>query len=153
MKTAFRINTALAAALLALTLSPTVRADHGGSGGGGGKGPTSQKTRLRARLTGQAIQLITPEGHGDFRSETKGTRFKVEVEAVNLPDGTVLTVSIQSGANAPVQVGEITLSAGEGELDLESRDGDVVPAVLSGDVLSVANAGTTILAGAFGSGH
>jgi hypothetical protein len=144
MKKAFRLQAALAAALLALAVTQTVRADHGGK-------DQTQETRLRARLTGQAIQGVTPEGNADFRSETSRTRLQVEVEHVNLPAGTVLTVSLQSGANAPAQIGTITLSAtGFGELELDSQHGDTVPAVQKGDVLSVANGTAAILAGAFG---
>ena len=146
MKKAFRIPVALAAALLALTVSQTARADHGGKNNN-----QTQETRLRARLTGQAIQGVLPEGGGDFRSETSRTRLQVEVEHVNLPSGTVLAVFLQSGANAPVQIGQITLSAtGFGELEMDSEHGAMVPAVQNGDVLSVSNAGTAILAGAFG---
>jgi hypothetical protein len=146
MKKALRIQAGLAAAVLALAMAHTARADHGVSGNDG-----TQEVRLRARMTGAAIQGVTPSGSGDFRSETGRTRLQVEVEHVNLPAGTVLTVSVQSGANAPVQIGTIKLSStGFGELDLESDKGAVVPAILNGDVLSVANAGTTILAGAFG---
>lgn len=144
MKYAIRIQAVLAAALVLLAVSPAVRADHGGRDG-------AQETRLRARLTGQAIQGVTPEGSADFRSESGRTRLQVEVEHVNLPAGTVLTVSVQSGANAPVQVGTITLSAtGFGELELDSQHGDTVPAILNGDVVSVSNGTAAILAGAFG---
>lgn len=144
MKRALRIHTVLAAALLALTATHTLRADHGGK-------DNTQETRLRARLTGQAIQGVTPEGSGDFRSESSRTRLQVEVERVNLPAGTVLDVFLQSGANAPVKIGQIKLSAtGFGELELDSEHGSTVPTVQNGDVLSVSNAGTTILAGAFG---
>src|ERR1041385_4225564 len=137
---AIRIHTGLAAALLALTIAHTARADHGSS-----NNDQNQEVRLRARLSGAAIQGVTPGGGGDFRSETGRTRLQVEVDHVNLPAGTVLTVSLQSGANAPVQIGTIKLSAtGFGELDLESDHGAVVPAVQNGDVLSVANAGTTL---------
>src|SRR5215467_13350494 len=102
MKKALRIHTVFAA-LLALTVVQAARADHGGS-----KNDQTQEVRLRARLTGQAIGMITPEGNADFRSETGRTRLQVEVEHVNLPAGTVLSISIQSGANAPVMVGKIT---------------------------------------------
>lgn len=148
MKKALRIHATLAAAFLALVLPYAARADHGASGKGNDQ---TQEVRLRARLTGQAIATITPEGSGDFRSESSDTRLSVEVEHVNLPAGTVLAVFIQSGTNAPVQVGTITLSAtGFGELELDSDHGALVPAVQNGDVLSVSNAGTTILAGVFG---
>jgi hypothetical protein len=44
----------------------------------------------------------------------------------------------------------ITLSAnGSGELELDSQDGAVVPAVQVGDVASVTSNGAAILAGAF----
>src|SRR5690349_21546858 len=119
MKKAFRFHAVLAAAILALAVTHNVRADHGGNN-------QTQETRLRARLTGQAIQGVTPEGSGDFRSETSRTRLQVEVEHVNLPAGTVLTVSLQSGVNAPVQIGTIKLSAtGFGELELDSDHGAV----------------------------
>jgi len=141
---AFRIHTALTAALLALAFTYTVRADHGDQ-------DQKQQTRIRARLTGQPIQSVTPEGAADFRSETNRTRLQVEVEHVNLPAGTMLTVLLHSGTNAPVQVGQITLSGtGFGELELDSEHGTTVPAVRNGDVVSVANGGTAILAGAFG---
>src|SRR5262249_6306008 len=144
MNRAFRIHTALVAALLTVAVTQIVRADHGGK-------DQTQQTRLRTRLTGQAIGGVTPEGSGDFRSESGRARLQVEVERVNLPSGTVLTVSLQRGANAPVQISQITISAtGFGELDLESDHGDVVPTVQNGDVLSVSIAGTAILAGAFG---
>ncbi|HLJ49312.1 MAG TPA: hypothetical protein VKU01_25035 [Bryobacteraceae bacterium] len=144
MNRAFRIHAVLAATLLAMTVAHSVRADHGNDN-------QNQQVRLRAKLTGQAIQSVTPEGSADFRSESSRTRLQVEVERVNLPAGTVLTVSLQSGTNAPVQVGQITLSAnGSGELELDSDHGAVVPAVQNGDVVSISNAGAAILAGAFG---
>ena len=144
MKKAFRINPALAVMLSMLAVTYTIRADHGGK-------DQTQENRLRARLTGQAIQGVTPEGSGDFRSETGRTRLQVEVEHVNLAAGTILAVFLQSGANAPVQIGQITLSAtGFGELEHDSEHGAIVPAVQNGDVLSVAFGATVILAGAFG---
>lgn len=110
-------HAALAAAVLTLVVSHTV----------GGKDQT-QLTRLRARLTGQAIQGATPEGGADFRSETGRTRLEVEVARVNLPAGAVLAVFLQRGANAPVQIGQIKISAtGFGELELDSEHGAMVP--------------------------
>jgi hypothetical protein len=123
-------------------------ADHGGtSGGDGGK---KTEVRLRTKLSGAAIQDQTPGGNADFRSDSRGrTRLNVEVEHVNLPAGTVLTVSVQHGATV-TPVGSITLAAAaENELELDSQDGDVVPAVQTGDMVTVSNAGATILAGAF----
>ena len=146
MTPTIRLQTALAAALLTVTAAYPVRADHGDNGN-----QQQQQTRLRARLTGPAIQKVTPEGSASFRAQSSNTRLQVEVEHVNLPAGTILDVMLQSGAAAPVAIGTIKLSAtGFGELELESSHGATVPAVQTGDVLTVANAGTVILAGAFG---
>jgi hypothetical protein len=75
-------------------------------------------------------------------------RLQVEVEHVNLPTGTVLVVSV-SHAGAFTSVGQITLRSGENELELETRDGNTVPAVVTGDMVVVSNAGTPILTGVF----
>jgi hypothetical protein len=148
MKTQHRIHTALAAALLALLAVSNVRADHGNNNDNNNN---NKEVRLRANLTGPAIQAMKPEGNGDFRSETSRTRLQVEVERVNLPAGTVLAVFLQSGTAAPVKIGTITISAtGFGELELESDHGAMVPAVQSGDTIMVSNAGVSILAGVFG---
>jgi hypothetical protein len=142
MQNQLRRNVFLAPVLLFTTLVYPVMADHGG---------TSQpsQTRLRTNLTGAAIQGRTPEGHAEFRSENSRIRLDVEVENVNLPAGTVLTVTIQHGATSS-SVGTITLSAnGESELELESDHGAVLPAIMQGDIVSVSAAGTTIMAGVF----
>ena len=108
------------------------------------------EARLRTNLSGAAIQGKTPSGHADFRSEAGGrSRFNVEVEDVNLPQGTVLTVTIQSGSTT-TQVGSIKLSQfGGGELELNSQDGDMVPAAKAMDIVIVSNGATPILAGVF----
>jgi hypothetical protein len=134
-------------------------ADHGGSGNGGpgnggpgngGSGNNNVEIRLRTKLSGAAIQGRTPSGSADFRSDSQGrTRLNVEVEDVNLPSGTVLTVAIQHGATVTT-AGTITLAtSAENELELNSQNGDTVPAVLAGDMVTVSNAGVTILAGVF----
>lgn len=136
MNRSFRTHAALALALLAIGTASIAQADHG----------NNDKSRLRTRLAGAMIAGKTPEGNADFRSETnKGrTEFKVEVENVNLPDGTTLDVSVGIAV-----VGHITLKLGGGELELNSQDGDTVPAVVTGNMVTVANGGTTILAGVF----
>lgn len=106
--------------------------------------------RLKTKLTGAAIQGKTPEGSADFRSDSSGrSRLNIEVENVNLPAGTVLTISVQEGV-AITSVGSIKLSAfGQAELELESQKGATVPVVKKGDMVTVSNAGTPILAGVF----
>jgi len=108
------------------------------------------ETRLRAQLTGPAIGNITPSGNADFRSDSRGrTRLNVEVERVNLPQGTVLTVTL-THAGATSTVGTLTLSGtGFAELELNSQDGQTVPAVQSGDMIAVMNGASFVLSGVF----
>src|SRR5947209_4518508 len=103
MKKLTRLQALLAAALMIVGTSNAVRADNGGKGG------QNNEVRLRTTLSGAAIQGKTPQGNADFRSDTRGrTRLNVEVESVNLPDATVLTVSI-THAGVAATVGHITL--------------------------------------------
>ena len=141
MKRLSRFQGVLAITVLALAGATFARADHGDN---------NSETRLRTRLAGAAIQGKTPEGNAEFRSDSKGRmRFKVEVENVNLPASTMLDVSVQHNGIKQT-VGQIKLSAvGEGELELESQDGDTVPSVQTGDMVTVSNAGMSILAGVF----
>ena len=111
--------------------------------------PTSE-VRIESLLAGGAIGGLTPKGHAKFRSRVGGEReFEVEVEKVNLPAGTILTVLVDG-----LKVGELRLAATlEGELELESERGANVPAVTSASTVVVTNAGgQTILSGAFNSG-
>jgi hypothetical protein len=145
MQWKFGAHVALTAALLMMGVA-TSRADHGGSS----SSTATTSTRLRTKLTGAAIATKTPEGEADFRTDSRGrTRLSVEVENVNLPAGTALTVAVVHGA-ASTNVGTITLSATmENELELNSQNGDLVPAVVKGDMVTVSNGATAILAGVF----
>jgi hypothetical protein len=144
MKRISKTHVALALALLVTGAVNVIQADNGGKNG------QNNETRLKTKLAGAPIQGKTPEGSADFRSDSRGrSRLNVEVEHVNLPAGTMLTVSVQHGA-VITNVGMITLSAlGGGELELDSQDGATVPAVQPGDMVTVANGGVTILAGVF----
>lgn len=115
----------------------------------GGRGDHNNEARLRTRLAGAAIQGKTPEGNADFRSDQRGrSRLNVEVEQVNMPDNTLLEVSLtHSGMES--QVAEIKLTAGFGEMGLSSQDGDVAPAVAKGDTATVKAGKSAILAGVF----
>src|SRR3954464_104677 len=101
---------------------------------------SKNEVRLRTQLTGNAIGNNTPSGHADFRADSRGrTRLNVEVEHVNLPQGTTLTVTL-THAGATTTIGTLMLNAvGEGELELNSQDGNTVPAVQAGDVVTVMN--------------
>ena len=150
MKRTVKLQAMLATALLIIGAVGIARADHGNDNNHNNNNNAAE-TRLRTKLSGGAIQGKTPEGNADFRSEpAKGrTRLNVEVEHINLPAATILDVSVQHGATVTL-VGHITLNAvGGGELELNSQDGAVVPAVQSGDMVIVSNAGTPILSGTF----
>ena len=112
-------------------LSPA-RADGGGDA----------KTSVRIALVGAAIGGIRPEGHADFRTEGNQRQLNVEVERVNLADGTKLAVNVNGNT-----VGMIKLAVGFGELELNTKNGASVPAVQKGDVVTVVAlpAQTTIL--------
>lgn len=147
----YRRRTLIAMAILATGAVSIAAADHGGSSSGSsGKGnDSSAVTRHRAKLTGAAIQGKRPEGSASFRSQTSRQQLNVEVEDVNLPAATVLTVTLTHSGSVST-IGQITLNnLGEGELDLESQDGDVVPAVATGDVVTVMNGSAAVVTGVF----
>lgn len=109
----------------------------------------NNQVRLRAKLMGSAAVGQAPEGNADFRSDDKGrTRLDVSAEHTGLPNATVLTVSL-THAGVSTAIGSITVKAGEAELELDSQNGAIVPAVMAGDVITVSNGAQAILAGVF----
>ena len=111
----------------------------------------STPTRSRTTLSGPAISRETPNGHAEIRtqSERGRSRFNVEVEDVNLDAGTMLDVMVDH-AGTRSKVGTIKLDAlHSGELELNSQDGDTVPAVKKGDMVIVMNGAAAILSGVF----
>lgn len=123
------------------TVSPTASPTPNGS-------PTPQPTRTRyyAALTGAAIDGVIPRGTGSYEAYGTRTEFETYVNFVNLPDNTVLTVSVNGAA-----VGSITLDNHRGCLRLSSTRGDVVPVVAIGSTISVNNGTTVVLSGTFAS--
>ena len=101
----------------------------------------AQETRIQTKLTGGAINGVTPEGDARFRSRGTESSFRVEAEHVNLPDGTVLTVTLMRGASS-IPVGTLTLSFNEGELELKNA---LAPAALAGDIVIISDAANTAL--------
>ena len=102
--------------------------------------------RMRTALAGGAIAGLVPSGKADFRAiESQGrTRLNVEVEDVNLV-GSKVDVFVDGE-----KIGSITISAAPirgGELELNSQDGQLVPAVKSGAIVVVRNGATAILSG------
>ena len=109
----------------------------------------ASETRIRTALSGGAIAGQAPSGNADFRSETRGrSRLNVEVEHVNEADGTTLTVMVVHNGTS-TSLGTIHLKAGFGELELNSQDGEAVPAIVKGDMVVVSDGGGAILSGVF----
>ena len=146
------LRTTVTLGILAIGAAGLALADHGSSGrSGGSSSSTTTEIRLKTRLTGPVIGTKTPEGEAEFRSNpTRGrSRLEVEVEHVDLPAGTVMNVTLTHGGGAPTNIGTLTInSRGEGELELSSQDGDVVPAVVATDIVTVSD-GTHSLVGIF----
>jgi hypothetical protein len=103
---------------------------------------------IETDLNGALINGIRPKGEAEFEIELNGDReFKVRVEDVNLPGGTLLNVLVDG-----TQVGSITLLGGlqRSELVLKTERGQAVPQINSGTSVVVNNqAGATLLSGAF----
>ena len=108
---------------------------------------TTQGTRIQTKLTGGPISGVTPNGSARFRTRGTSSSFEVEVEDVNLPNGTVLTVTLTSGGvSAPA--GTMTLNAREAEIEVSTTASQVVPQAKAGDVVIVSDAaGNALLSG------
>lgn len=105
------------------------------------------ETRVEIDLVGATLNGATPRGEAELKRRVDGSReFEVKVTNVNLAAGTRLNVLVDGR-----KVGEITLtSLLGGEFELDTRDGQTLPPLVSGTTVSVTNAaGATIVAGAF----
>jgi Calx-beta domain/Domain of unknown function (DUF4214) len=102
---------------------------------------------VQTSLSGAAINGLVPSGVAEHRTQSDGSRrFKVEVEDVNLPAGTVLNVLV-NGTN----IGTLTINSfRQGELERNTNDGQAVPNVANGTTVAVrTQAGATVASGAF----
>jgi hypothetical protein len=105
----------------------------------------SGETALHARLSGAVLNHIKPFGYAEYDtqydSETGVERqLQVEVEHVNLPNGTLLSVHLNG-----VAVGVMRVSRGHGNLELDTQAGNAVPVINIGDHLSIAAPSGAIL--------
>lgn len=102
--------------------------------------------QIEANLAGAAINGLIPRGEAETKTFVDGNRkFEVDLSGVNLADGTVLQVFVDGA-----QVGTLRILAMQGELQLETKDGQTVPQINSRTRVVVSDqAGNTILAGAF----
>jgi hypothetical protein len=108
----------------------------------GGGGSSSSEIRIQTRLAGGALNGVTPSGSARFRARSGRTDFSVEVEDVNLPDGTVLKVKVGAA-----DAGSITLKLRGGEFEANSNDGDIVPQAKAGDTVTVSGPDGAIVSG------
>jgi hypothetical protein len=104
--------------------------------------------RIGATLTGAPIGGVSPAGYSEWRQEDDGRRrLDVEGNSINLPAGTVLTISVNNavlGQTSVSQFGTIFFRR-------DTNDGQQVPVVSVGMPVQVSDAAGTVLAGTFGS--
>jgi hypothetical protein len=108
----------------------------------------SSSSEIEAELSGAPISGIVPKGEAEFDVEDSANReFRVRVENVNLPAGTVLDVFVDG-----TKVGTITLTGGlqRSELELKTELGQQIPQISTRSrVVAATQAGVTIVAGSF----
>lgn len=106
----------------------------------------SDSTKIEAQLSGAMLNGLIPKGEAELESFTDGSRkFEIEVENVNLPDGTVLNVVVDG-----TKVGTLTLALHRATLELKREDGATLPQINSRTRIVITDStGNTILAGAF----
>jgi hypothetical protein len=98
---------------------------------------------LGTRLTGAAINSIEPEGHAYYHLGKNGnSQFDIEVENVDLPDGTTLNVNHNG-----TEFTTVVLLHGESLWRLQSKLGDTIPAMAAGDTISVTDANGNLIDG------
>lgn len=102
--------------------------------------------RVEAKLAGAAINGLRPVGEAKFKVKGNERELEVEVERLNLPVNTALSVFVDN-----VKVGDLVLSSTmETRLELESEHGQTVPNVITGSTVTVVNSqGQTVLSGVF----
>jgi hypothetical protein len=109
--------------------------------------PTPVMNEFDADLTGAAINDIVPEGDAEYSVEFNNREFRVRVEEVNLPAGTLLNVLVDG-----VKIGTLAVapSLDRSELKLKTENGQVVPQINSRTRVVVTDqSGATLLAGSF----
>ena len=108
-------------------------------------GTPTPATRLFAPLSGGSIGGIVPRGLGEYTSQGTMRLLEVYVSYVNLPENTVLAVSVGETA-----IGNITLHNHGGCLRLGNTAGTAnVPVITAGTTLTIKNGTATVLAGTF----
>ncbi|HEX7317449.1 MAG TPA: DUF4214 domain-containing protein [Pyrinomonadaceae bacterium] len=109
--------------------------------------PTPFMNEFEADLTGAAINGIVPRGDAQYEIEFNNREFRVRVERVNLPAGTVLNVFVDG-----LKIGTLSVapSLDRSEFRLKTENGQTVPQINSRTRVVVADqSGATLLAGSF----
>ena len=109
--------------------------------------PTPVMNDFDADLTGAAINGIVPEGDAEYSIEFNNREFRVRVEEVNLPAGTVLNVLVDG-----IKIGTLAVapSLDRSEMKLKTENGQTVPQINSRTRVVVTDqSGATLLAGSF----
>ncbi|MET0647143.1 MAG: hypothetical protein ABW208_11020, partial [Pyrinomonadaceae bacterium] len=109
--------------------------------------PTPVMNDFDADLTGAAIGGIVPEGDAEYSIEFNNREFRVRVEEVNLPAGTLLNVLVDG-----VKIGTLSVapSLDRSELKLKTENGQTLPQINSRTRVVVTDqSGATIVAGSF----
>jgi hypothetical protein len=125
-----------------------LRADHGNKGttnaaktSSSGKGSatvqksggTSGGTRLKAKGI-PLLNGVMAELEGEFR--TSGTRTRLKASLENFPADAATVVSFCLNATTPIGAGAVEQEIqNEAEAELDSQNGDAVPAVVAGDTI------------------
>jgi hypothetical protein len=104
-------------------------------------------TRIRASLSGPAINGVTPSGFAEHRTDDDNRRrLEVQASSVNLPQGTVLNVVLNNAV-----VGQMTVNQFNGAfLSIDTNNGQNVPPASNGNPIAVMNGNTTVVSGVFG---
>jgi hypothetical protein len=100
--------------------------------------------RFFAPLSGDAIDGVIPRGLGEYEARGTHAELDVFVNSINLPNGTILSVSIDGTA-----IGNITLQNHCGVLRRSNENGGTVPTITSGSTVTVKNGDTTVVSGVF----
>ena len=109
-------------------------------------GASDDEVITQTNLLGPALNGMRPHGVAEQRVRNDGSSFRVQVEDVNLPAGTVLNVLVNG-----TTVGTLTLdSLRQGELELNTNDGQTVPSITNGTTVVVqTSAGAALASGTF----
>ena len=106
-------------------------------------GGSSAVSRVQSGLTGGAIGGVQPTGSVDFRVSGTDQKLSIEIEKLNLPVGTVVNVFVGDKVIGKITVGPPPMRGGE--LEINTRDGGVLPTFGAGEVVSVRTAAGGVL--------